>query len=170
MPENTVYRFKKFIRDKKLLTRENVVLLAVSGGLDSVVMAHLFSETNFPFAIAHCNFGLRGNESDVDAKFVEELAGKFGVPFHTKKFQTKAEAGKKRVSIQMAARELRYDWFEELCREHGYNYIATAHHSQDTAETILLNMVKGAVLKGLRGISPKTGNVVRPLLWANKET
>lgn len=140
------------------------VLLAVSGGVDSVVMAHLFHRSAIPFAIAHCNFRLRGEESEGDAQFVSQLAEHFGVPFHLKAFDTIAYADDNRLSIQMAARKLRYDYFHELHRDHRYRAIAVAHHADDVAETMLLNMVRGAGIAGVHGMASVQGLVVRPLL------
>lgn len=144
--------------------REQRVLLAVSGGVDSVAMAHLFHRSAIPFAIAHCNFRLRGEESEGDAQFVAQLAKQYGVPFHLKEFDTIAYADDNRLSIQMAARKLRYDFFHELHREHRYRAIAVAHHADDVAETMLLNMVRGAGIAGVHGIAQVQGVVVRPLL------
>lgn len=144
--------------------RERPVLLTVSGGVDSVVMAHLFHRSAIAFAIAHCNFRLRGEESEGDAHFVAQLAQHYGVPFHLKEFDTIAYADDNRVSIQMAARKLRYDFFHELHREHRYRAIAVAHHADDVAETMLLNMVRGAGIAGVHGMAQVNGVVVRPLL------
>lgn len=144
-------------------------LLAVSGGVDSVVMLDLFSKAGFPFAIAHCNFQLRGNEANADEDFVKDLGDKYKVPVFIKRFDTKTYAADFKLSIQVAARELRYKWFEELCKEHKFKLIATAHHLNDNIETILYNFTKGAGLRGLRGIPARQGNVIRPLLFALRE-
>lgn len=129
-------------------------LLAVSGGMDSMCMADLFLSYRFcpDFAIAHCNFHLRGEESDADEAMVREWAQSRDVRIHVKSFDTRAYALRKGISIEMAARELRYMWFAELCREHGYSYVAVAHHADDNAETLVLNMVRGTGLKGLSGM------------------
>lgn len=162
-------QFLSFIEENDLFHRkEDKILLTVSGGVDSVVMAIAFAETGLKFGIAHCNFGLRGAESDGDEAFVKALAEKLEVSFFVKRFDTKLFAGTNKLSTQMAARELRYNWFEEIRKEHNYNYIATAHHKNDVAETILLNLVKGTVLKGLHGIKPRNNTIIRPLLWAEK--
>ena len=145
------------------------MLLAVSGGLDSVVMAELFQRTGQPFAIAHVNFGLRGVESDDDALFVKNKAEHYGVPFHLTRFDTTAFADERGISIQMAARELRYAWFTELLREHEYACVATAHHQNDVLETLLLNLTRGTGLAGLHGIAPLQRNIVRPLLFATRD-
>jgi tRNA(Ile)-lysidine synthase len=144
-------------------------LLAVSAGLDSAVMAELFRRAGHAYGIAHCNFGLRGDESDADEQFVKEMAGRLGVPFFSTHFPTAEYVKQHRVSIQVAARELRYEWFEKIRSENDYTCIATAHHMQDAAETILLNFVKGTGLAGLHGISEKKGSLIRPLMFATRE-
>ena len=162
---------------KKLLSyfkRENLfapsdkILLTVSGGVDSVVMCQLFYEAGLKFGIAHCNFQLRGTESDEDEKFVNQLAIRYKVPFYTKRFDTTAFAESKNVSIQMAARELRYIWFEEIRKKEKYKFIATAHHQDDSIETFFINLIRGTGITGLHGILPKQGNIIRPLLFATK--
>src|SRR5688572_15363999 len=129
--KNLIERFYRFIRDKELIGPDEKVLLAVSGGADSVVMAHLFKEAGLQFGIAHCNFGLRGNESDADAVFVKTLASKFDVPYFEKRFDTEVFAKEHGLSIQMAARTLRYRWFQETAEKGAYGRIATAHHRND---------------------------------------
>ncbi|GAB3989214.1 tRNA lysidine(34) synthetase TilS [Spirosoma daeguense] len=161
--------FLAFINDQKLLEPDHRVLLAVSGGLDSMVMAHLFYRNDLPFAIAHVNFGLRGAESDADASFVRNKADEYGVPFHLTQFHTAAIASERNLSIQMAARQLRYVWFNELLIEHRYAGIATAHHQNDVLETVLLNLTRGTGLAGLHGIAAKQGNLIRPMLFATRD-
>ena len=158
-----------FIEANNLFSSSDKILLAVSGGIDSVVMAYLFRVAGYRFAIAHCNFGLRGYESDGDAVFVKNLAQKFGVPFFLEKFNTEQAAKQKGVSIQMAARNLRYDWFEKVTRENKYNYTATAHHLDDQVETFLINLIRGTGIAGLHGIPVKNDMVVRPLLFASRK-
>ena len=122
------------------------ILLAVSGGIDSMYLANRAPEL-FPgarFGVAHCNFGLRGEESDGDEAFVRAWCGRRGLPFHLKRFDTRAWAAEHGQSIEMAARELRYAWFDELCREHGYEAVAVAHNADDNAETLILNLLKTA--------------------------
>ncbi len=166
---NLLEGFFKFIKKNQLPLGEAApALLAVSGGLDSVVMAHLFREANFPFAIAHGNFQLRGGESDSDEHFVQKLASDFGVPFFVKRFETKTYAKQRGLSTQMAARDLRYEWFDQIAEENDFATIATAHHLNDSVETALLNFVRGTALAGLSGIAPKSGLLLRPLLFASR--
>jgi tRNA(Ile)-lysidine synthase len=164
-----VQKFVEFNAAKRLANAKKKTLLTVSGGMDSVVMCALFNEAKFPFAIAHCNFQLRGKESDADEQLVKELGGKYGVEVFVKKFDTKHYAEGKRVSIQLAARELRYTWFEEMRKEKEFDLIATAHHLNDNIETILFNLTKGTGIRGLRGIPLRQGNIVRPLLFASRQ-
>ncbi|MBL7892287.1 MAG: tRNA lysidine(34) synthetase TilS [Bacteroidia bacterium] len=161
-------RFKKFISDKNLFTPEHRLLLAVSGGVDSVVLAYLCYRAGFNFSIAHCNFGLRGEESEGDEKFIEQLAGKFNVQFHTKRFDTQAFAGKRNVSVQMAARELRYNWFAAVCHQEKYDRVVIAHHKDDEIETLFINIIRGTGISGLHGIPLQRDNIVRPLLFATR--
>ena len=147
-------------------------LLAVSGGMDSMCLADLWMRAFGPesFAVAHCNFGLRGEESDGDEALVTRWAEDRGVVLHKVSFDTVNYASEEGISIEMAARELRYRWFGELCRQHGYMAVAVAHHADDNAETMVLNMVRGAGLKGLSGMKPVSdlpygsGKLLRPLL------
>ncbi|MCX6245775.1 MAG: tRNA lysidine(34) synthetase TilS [Bacteroidetes bacterium] len=158
--------FKKFIVREKLLGKKDKVLLAVSGGIDSVVMCELFHRADYSFGIAHCNFGLRGCESDADEAFVGKLAGRYKVPFHSKRFQTTKIAKEKSISVQMAARELRYTWFEEVLQENKYQCIATAHHLDDQIETFFINLLRSTGIAGFHGILPRQGKIIRPLLFA----
>ncbi|WP_420149148.1 tRNA lysidine(34) synthetase TilS [Spirosoma sp.] len=161
--------FLGFINDNHLFEASDRILLAVSGGLDSIVMAELFHHIGQPFAIAHVNFGLRGTESDADAFFVQNKAEQYGVPFHLIRFDTATIATERKMSIQMAARELRYDWFYQLLRQHDYPYVATAHHQNDVLETLLLNLTRGSGIAGLHGIRVKQNQLVRPLLFATRD-
>ena len=169
---NLLQSFKDFINGEKLFHQQDQLLVAVSGGLDSVVLCELCNQAGFKFSIAHCNFQLREDESERDEIFVKELANKYKVPYFVKKFNTSsyAEAGK--LSIQEAARELRYKWFNELVENEKQNqkpvWLLTAHHADDNIETQLLNLFKGTGIKGLRGIEPKRNFIVRPLLFASK--
>ena len=153
-------KLKKHILEHNLLESNDRLLLTVSGGKDSVCMLHLFVQLNYPLAIAHCNFSLRGADSDEDENFVKGLVNQYGLPFFSKRFSTNKYAQEKGVSIQMAARDLRYTWFGEL----GFDKIATAHHQDDNIETLLLKKSRKASLEGLCGIPVKNRNIIRPLL------
>ncbi len=165
---NLLAQFQRFIVENELFKSDERVLLAVSGGVDSVVMAYLFRQSGFLFGIAHCNFQLRGTDSYADEQFVQKLAGTLGAPYFSSTFDTVVFAQEHRLSIQMAARELRYHWLESICREQDFQHIATAHHLNDTIETFLYNFAKGAGIRGLQGIPVRNGRVIRPLLFAAK--
>jgi tRNA(Ile)-lysidine synthase len=160
--------FLTFINQQNWNLGGSKTLLAVSGGIDSVVMLHLFHKAGFDVGIAHCNFGLRGDESTADEHFVRTLAERYGYPFHTILFDTKSFVREHAVSTQMAARSLRYNWFDKLRIEFKYSWIATAHHANDSFETSLLNFVRGTGLAGLDGVPITSGNVIRPLLFATR--
>ncbi|MGB0896383.1 MAG: tRNA lysidine(34) synthetase TilS [Flavobacteriaceae bacterium] len=146
-----------FLKDAKLL-------VAISGGIDSVVLAHLCSQMQLNFSLAHCNFKLRQDQSDKDAAFVKTLAKELKVSDHSVEFQTQSYAEALGVSTQMAARTLRYQWFESLLNEHEYDYVLTAHHTNDNIETVLINLIRGTSIHGLTGIPEKNNYIVRPLL------
>ena len=137
---------KSFIAEYQLAEPNDRLLLAISGGKDSVVMAHLFHQLDYTFAIAHCNFKLRAEDSDSDEKFVEELANKLNVPFYSQSFDTKTYAIENKLSIQMAARDLRYEWFDNLSKKEDIK-IVTAHHQDDAIETLLIKKVENLVLE-----------------------
>ncbi|HKG07493.1 MAG TPA: tRNA lysidine(34) synthetase TilS, partial [Pedobacter sp.] len=160
--------FKDHIRSNALFAGGQKILLAVSGGKDSVLMAHLFKQSGFHFGIAHCNFNLRADESQRDESFVRMLAATLEVPFHVTQFQTKAYAATNKISTQMAARTLRYTWFEDIRNTQGYDFIALAQHQDDAMETILLNLTRGTGIAGLHGILPKRGKLIRPLLFLSR--
>ena len=158
-----------FIQSNALFQKDEKVLLTVSGGIDSVVLAYSLHHLGFQFAIAHCNFHLRNNESDEDENFVKQLASDLNVGFYKKDFDTISKSNKEGISIQMAARDLRYSWFEEVRHTNGFHKIATAHHQNDVLETVLLNLVRGSGIAGFHGIKAKNGLIVRPLLFARRE-
>ena len=141
----------------------------MSGGIDSVVLAHLFQMLGCDCSIAHCNFQLRGGESDADEAFVRSLALFLEMPLFVETFDVEERALEKGISTQMAARELRYDWFEKLVNEHGFDYLATAHNKNDSVETFFLNLSRGTGIRGLSGIPRKKGHLIRPLLFASRE-
>lgn len=158
-------RFKAFIHEQHLFSNREEVLLAVSGGIDSVTLCDLMFRSGFRFAIAHCNFNLRVGDCDRDERFVKELAKSYGVPFHVSAFDTRNVAKSNKESIEEAARRLRYDFFKHLIAQHGYSCVATAHHRDDAIETFFINLLRGTGISGLHGILPKTNDaVVRPLL------
>ena len=162
--------FKAFVTKENLFQPKDHLLLAVSGGVDSVVLCELCHRAGYSFSIAHCNFQLRGEESVRDENFVRGLAARYGVRIHVKHFETEAYAGQHKLSIQVAARNLRYQWFRELLSQFQIQKLLTAHHANDNIETILMNFFKGTGITGLRGMLPKQGDIVRPLLFAIKET
>jgi tRNA(Ile)-lysidine synthase len=145
-------------------------LLAVSGGIDSMVMANLFLQSGYNAGIAHCNFSLRAEESDKDEELVRQFASGQGLPFFTKKFDTIAFAKDNSLSIQMAARELRYNWFEEVMDENGYDLLAVAHNLNDNIETFIINLIRGTGTAGLAGMKPLSNRIIRPLLFAPRRT
>ncbi|MCX6247479.1 MAG: tRNA lysidine(34) synthetase TilS [Bacteroidetes bacterium] len=158
-------KFKAFIAKEKLFGPKDKILLAVSGGIDSAVMTDLFHRAGYFFALAHCNFGLRGKESDADEAFVKAMAKKYKVPFYCKTFSTARDAKEKGISIQMAARDLRYEWFEEIRQKGKYHSVATAHHLDDQVETFFINLLRSTGIAGFHGILPGQGNLIRPLLF-----
>jgi len=162
-------QFLKHISNNSLFSNEHKLVLAVSGGVDSVVLGHLLHQGGFNFELAHCNFNLRGKDSNADEKFCVELAKKLNVKIYIEKFDVKNYCKVNKVSTQMAARELRYNWFEKLLKEKKIDYLLTAHHANDTVETVLINMLRGTGIKGLTGIPEKSGKTIRPLLIFRRE-
>ncbi|MDO7886426.1 tRNA lysidine(34) synthetase TilS [Hymenobacter cheonanensis] len=163
-------QIRRFITENSLFDLEtDTILVAVSGGLDSVVLLDVLHRLGAQLAVAHCHFGLRGEEADADEQFVRKLAKQYEVPYFAEFFQTKAFAEREGISTQMAARLLRYRWWEQVRATNGYAAIATAHHRRDAAETMLLNLTHGTGLAGLHGIQAKNGYVVRPLLASAKD-
>ncbi len=159
----------RYIEDEKLFNSDEKLLLTVSAGLDSMVMTDLFRLAGYNFAVAHCNFNLRGNESDGDEEFVKNYCIKHKIKYSVKHFDTKKIASEKGISIQMAARDLRYKWFDYLCDTEGFIYYATAHHKDDQIETFFINLLRGTGIAGLHGILPRQGRVIRPLLFAGRD-
>jgi tRNA(Ile)-lysidine synthase len=162
-------RFTEFITNNQLFDPNQKVLLAVSGGIDSMVMLHLFEKSGFNFGVAHCNFQLRGNESEGDEEFVRETVLQHGVPAFFETFETEEHARVNGISIEMAARELRYDFFEKVRSDNDFDFIATAHHQDDLMETFFLNLSRKTGIKGLTGIKEKSDKIIRPLLFASRE-
>ena len=162
-------QFLNHIKLHNLCKATDKILLAVSGGLDSVIMFHLFRQAGIAFGVAHCNFQLRGQASDEDEKWVEALCRANGIPFHSERFDTADYARKNGLSVQMAARQLRYDFFEQLSKDEGYQKTATAHHANDNLETVVLQFIKGSGIGGLKGIPMVNQNVIRPMLFATRE-
>lgn len=161
--------FERYIEENELFTHDDKLLLAVSGGVDSMVMMALTAAAGYRFGVAHCNFQLRGSESDEDEVLVERETRRYGADFYNKRFDTVGEMERTGESMEMAARRIRYAWFRELCDEHGYTAIAIAHHSNDSIETFFINMLRGTGLRGLTGITTQVGRVVRPMMFATRK-
>ena len=161
--------FKKHIDQNFLKLKENKFLLAHSGGVDSSVLFDLFLKLDLQFGLVHCNFNLRGNESEDDYNFVKEIADSNKKIFFYKKFNTIKYSTLNKKSIQLSARELRYSWFLEILEKENYKYIVTAHHLNDQLETFLINSSRGSGLKGIIGIPSKNNNLLRPLLIFSKD-
>ena len=166
---NLLDSFQRYIDENDLATHDDKILLTVSGGVDSMVMLSLFTRCGYRVGVAHCNFQLRGAESDEDEVLVEDEAKKHGAAFYNRRFETRAEMERTGESMEMAARRLRYAWFDALSREHGYTAIAIAHHADDSIETFFINLLRGTGLRGLTGISTQVGKVIRPLLFASRK-
>lgn len=162
-------RFKAHIESHFPFLRESKLLIAISGGLDSVVLAHLCHHLGLNLALAHCNFNLRGQESDGDEDFVNKLAENLDVELFIESFDTVGYANEHKQSTQMAARELRYNWFDELAEQLKFDFILTAHHADDNLETFLINLSRGTGLEGLKGIPEINNNIVRPFLKFSRE-
>ena len=166
--------FKKYIEKHNLIEKGDKILLALSGGVDSMVLAKLLLavsrqlSANSQLFFAHCNFHLRGEDSNRDERFVTEFAKENGIELFVKHFDTEAYAKENSLSIEMAARELRYSWFEELKNIHNINKVALAHHGDDQIETFFINFLRGSGIKGLKGMKAQNGFYIRPLLWSNR--
>jgi len=164
-----ISRVQQFIDKNNLFSKENNLLLAISGGADSVCLFFVLKELGYKIELAHCNFNLRGEESQKDECFVKALSDKYRVKCHFKSFKTKKHANAEKISIQMAARDLRYKWFEELLQNSNLDFVITGHHKGDNIETFLLNLIRGSGINGLSGIKPKNKNIIRPLLEISRE-
>lgn len=157
-------RFQDHLSTKFPFLKGKRLLLAVSGGLDSMVMTHLFQQSGYEIALAHCNFQLRGDESEGDQAFVEQYSKENKIPIFVTQFDTKTYAEINKLSTQLAARELRYNWFQEILDQNKYDFLLTAHHADDSLETFLINLTRGTGLEGLTGIPTQNNQIVRPLL------
>ena len=167
--ETLLKMFEKYVERHELFSHEDKILLAVSGGVDSMVMLSVFVRLGYNIGVAHCNFGLRGEESDADTTMVLDECAKLGIVCHSERFDTLGEMECTGDSMEMTARRQRYAWFNELCRTEGYKVIAVAHHSNDSVETFFINLLRGTGLRGLTGINRQYGKVVRPLLYASRK-
>ena len=161
-------KVQHFITEKSLFKRDDKLILGISGGADSVCLMHILLALGCSFELAHCNFNLRGEESDADEDFVKELAKKYQLKIHVKQFDTLAYADENKISTQMAARDLRYAWFDKLLIKSSAKYLAIAHHANDDVETFFINLVRGSGLKGFLGIKEKNNAIVRPLLEVSR--
>lgn len=158
-------QFQKYLQQSLAIAENDRIIVAVSGGRDSMLMAYLFIQLGYDCCLAHCNFSLRGADSDADEALVRQFAAQYAVPCFVHQFDTDAYAKEKGISIQMAARDLRYAWFEALRQQENAQWIAIAQHQQDHIETTLINMSRGTGLRGLRGILPKQGCLIRPIMF-----
>ena len=166
---NLLKKFQEYILQQDLFHSKDQLLLAVSGGVDSVVLCELMHQAGYSFAIAHCNFQLRGVDSKRDETFVQQLAERYKVPFFCNVFDTVALAKERKTSIEETARDLRYEWFEEIRLQHGFVFIVTAHHADDSIETVLMNFFRGTGIRGMHGILSRQQKIRRPLLFAYKK-
>ncbi len=162
-------KFKKYILENHLFEKKDKLLLALSGGCDSVALFHLLIKYNYHFSAVHCNFKLRGKDSDKDEQFVTDLCKRYDIQLFKTSFNTTEYAEQNKLSLEEAARNLRYDWFEEVRYRNNFAFILTAHHLNDKIETFFINLIKGTGIKGLRSILPKNDKVVRPLLFAERK-
>lgn len=163
-----ISKVEQFIFQKQLLVHNKPLIVANSGGIDSMVLTDILMKLNYSVELAHCNFQLRASESDSDEKFVRDIASKWNIPIHVTHFNTKEIVEKSSASLQEVARKLRYDWFDELILNIGFQGVATAHHADDVAETFLINLGRSCGIAGLHGIPPKNGTVVRPILFLSR--
>ena len=161
-------QFRKYIESHHLINKGDRILVALSGGVDSMVLAELLRKEGYDIAFAHCNFHLRGKESDDDERFVREYSKRVGVKLFVKQFDTLDYVENNKVSVEMAAREMRYAWFDDVIGAGGYK-LALAHHADDQIETFFINLLRGSGIKGLKAMQPRNGMYIRPLLWASRE-
>jgi tRNA(Ile)-lysidine synthase len=164
-----LHRIREYIQNNGLIKKQHKLLLAVSGGIDSMVLLHLLLKEGYDVTVAHCNFQLRGKESDADEQFVKKTGAENKIPVFVKKFTTSKQAAIDKTGLQETARKLRYEWFAELMEQHHFDRLITAHQATDQLETILLNLSRGSGLNGLEGIRVKSGTLVRPLLFATRK-
>ena len=162
-------QIQQYIIQHQLLSGEKPVVVGISGGADSVALLHILVSLGYKCIAAHCNFNLRGDESFRDEQFTIDFTKRLQIPLCKISFETNKYAQENRLSVEMAARELRYRWFEELLNTYDADAVAVAHHRDDSVETLLINLTRGSGLTGLTGIKPKNGNVVRPLLCVSRE-
>lgn len=160
---------RRFIEQERLFSRRDKIAVGVSGGADSVALLALLCELGYDCVALHCNFHLRGEESMRDERFVKQWVESLNIEYRKVDFETEKYAAEQKISIEMAARELRYEWFREQKQQLGAKYIAIAHHADDVAETFLINMTRGSGIHGLTGIKPKNGDIVRPLLCVSRK-
>lgn len=160
---------KEYIQQNIPLVENDKVLVGLSGGADSVALLSILKELGYCCFAAHCHFALRGEESDRDRNFAKQISAKLGVPFIEVKFDTLKYAADKKISVEMACRELRYEWFEAQRTALGCRYLAVAHHRDDSVETVLINLIRGTGISGLTGIAPLNGTVIRPILGLSRE-
>lgn len=164
-----VQKVREFVEGQRLLSGNGLYLVAVSGGADSVCLLLVMQKLGYHVEAVHCNFKLRGSESDRDENFVRELCNRLHLPLHLVHFDTREYAQFHKLSIEMAARELRYGYFEQLRLDLGAEAVCVAHHRDDSIETVLLNLIRGTGLHGLTGIKPRNGHIIRPLLCLSRE-
>ena len=164
-----IHKIRTYIEKHGLLRLDDTVIVGLSGGADSVALLHILTKLNYSCIAAHCNFHLRGDESKQDEVFARQTASSLQIPFYKKDFDTIGYANRKHISVEMAARELRYEWFEELRITHHAQAVSVAHHQDDSVETVLLNLIRGTGIRGLTGIDPKRDSIIRPLLEITRQ-
>lgn len=162
-------KFESFVSDNNLFSKDDRILIALSGGVDSVVLSHLMCRANYKISLAHCNFHLRDEESNRDEAFVRSWAKENNIPLFVKEFDTYQYMKENKLSLEMAARDLRYNWFNSLLESEGFTCLCTAHHLDDSIETFFINLLRGTGIAGLHGIKVKNDKIVRPLLFATRE-